>query len=86
MPVLGIASLSPWKRHLTLVFYLALCVVWKTAQVSVSHRHVPEKKKLKNQTKKEAKPTKQKKKQKNMLFGCLLCQLFLEAFKTKINS
>ena len=44
MSVMGITLLYPWERHLTLIFEQALCVVWKTAQVSVSQRHIPEKK------------------------------------------
>ena len=44
MPVLGNTSLYPWERHLTLISLQDLCVVWKTAQVSASQRHIPEKK------------------------------------------
>ena len=29
MPVLGITSLCPWDRQLTLISLKALCVVWK---------------------------------------------------------
>ena len=43
MPVLGITSLRPWEKHITLICAV-LCEVWKTAQVSVSQRHIPEKK------------------------------------------
>ena len=48
MPVLGNMSLYPWERHLTLISLQDLCVVWKTAQVSASQRHIPEKKKTNN--------------------------------------
>ena len=44
MPELGITSLCPWQRHLTLIFYQALCVVWKTTHVSVAQRYIPKKK------------------------------------------
>ena len=33
MPVLGIASLCPWERHLTLISQWLLCEVWKASTV-----------------------------------------------------
>ena len=51
MPVLSNRLLCPWERHLTLISLQALCVVWKTAQVFVLQRHIPEKQKLKTKYK-----------------------------------
>ena len=53
MPLLDNKSLCPWERHLTLIFQHTLYVMWKRAQVSVSQRHLPEKK-IKKQIKKQA--------------------------------
>ena len=44
MPVLGITSLCPWERHLTLISKQALCVVWKDSTgVCFTTAYIPEK-------------------------------------------
>ena len=50
MPILGITSLCPWERHLTLISNRLFVWCGKTAQGSVSQQHLPEKK-LKNKQK-----------------------------------
>ena len=51
MPVLGITSLCPWERHLTLLSYRVFCVVWKDSTGVCFTRAYTAEKKLKNQIK-----------------------------------